>query len=130
MRRPGLLLALLLAGCGTLLETADGVAFLEIVHPSVTSLTVGETLQLEARALNARGEPVDVEVRWASADDFLAVDEQTGLVSAVEPGTGGRVQARTGSGSRSLFSDPVVLTVVAPPPPPPPPPSPPPTSPR
>jgi len=105
----------LVAGCGGLTETGDGVAFLEVVRPVTPVLAPGATLQLEAVALDARGEPVDAEIRWLSADAFLAVEEATGLVTALEPGVGGRIQARTGTGSRTLYSDLLLLDVVAPP---------------
>lgn len=108
--------ALLVAtACGSLTETEDGVAFLDVIRPVSTSLQVGATLQLEARALDARGQPVTAAIRWSSADDFLLVDESTGLVTAVAEGTGGRIQARTGTGSRALFSNFLTLTVVPPP---------------
>lgn len=124
MRRLGATLILLSAACGGLTETDDGVAFLDVQRPASTTLEVGETLQLVALALDARGEPVDAPIQWVSPDDFLAVDAETGLVTALAAGTNGRVQASTGAPPRQLFSDPVVLTVVEPPPPPPPPPAP------
>lgn len=105
--------AVLLAGCGGLTETEDGVAFLDILPPARTTLEVGETLQLVAVPLDARGEPVEAPVRWVSASDFLAVEEATGLVTALAEGTNGRVQASTGTTPRPLYSDPVTLTVVA-----------------
>lgn len=108
-------LLLLVAGCGSLTETEDGVAFLDVVRPVTTTLAPGATLQLTAVALDARGEPVDAEILWSSADAFLAVEEATGLVTALEPGVGGRIQARTGTGSRTLYSDLLLLTVAAPP---------------
>lgn len=114
MKGVAALLLLLITGCGGLTETEDGVVFLEVIRPPSTTLIVGATLQLEARALDARGDPVDAEVRWASADPFLAVEELTGLVTALDVGTGGRLQARTGSGSRTLYSDPITLTVIEP----------------
>jgi len=109
--------ALLLAaiGCGSLTATDDGVAFLEVVRPVSTTLDIGQTLQLEARALDARGQPVAAVILWASADPFLSVDEATGLVTALAGGTGGRIQARTGTGSGALFSDFLLLTVPLPP---------------
>lgn len=112
----------LLAACGGLTETADGVAFLDVVRPPSTTLEVGETLQLSALALDARGEPVDAAIRWTSGDPFLTVDETTGLVTGLAEGSEGRIQASTGTGSLTIYSDPLLLTVVAPPPPPPPPP--------
>jgi len=114
--RIGLAALLLIAACGSLTETEDGATFLDLVRPPITTLQTGDTLRLRATALNARGEPVEAVILWASADPFVAVDEATGLVTAVAPGTGGRVQARTGSGSRTLYSELILLTVVAPPP--------------
>lgn len=124
MRAPLTALALLALGCGSLTETEDGVTFLEVLPPARTTLAVGETLQLQARTLDARGEPVTAPVRWLSADAFLEVGELTGLVTARATGTGGRIQASTGSSPRVIVSDPLVLAVVAPAPSPPPPPSP------
>lgn len=120
--RPRLAIAaLLLASCGGLTETEDGVAFLDVIRPPSTTMQIGETLQLTARALDARGEPVEAPIRWISGNAFLAVDEVTGLVTGLAAGTGGRIQASTGTGSRAIVSDPLLLTVVEPPPPPPPP---------
>jgi hypothetical protein len=104
-----------LLACGGLTETEEGVAFLEVVPPTSPTLQVGATLQLEARALNARGEPVQAVILWSAADPFLSVEEATGLVSALTAGTGGRIQARTGTGTRTLYSDFIVLTVTEPP---------------
>ncbi len=104
-----------LLACGSLTETGDGVAFLEVAPPATSTLLVGATLQLEASALNARGEPVQAEILWSSADPFLSVEEATGLVSAVAAGTGGRIQARTGTGTRTLYSEFIRLTVTEPP---------------
>lgn len=111
--------ALLLAGCGGLTETADGVTFLDVVRPATTTLEVGATVQLTAVARDARGEPVDAPIRWISGNDFLAVDALTGVVTGLAEGTLGRIQASTGTGSQALYSDPLLLTVVAPAPPPP-----------
>lgn len=105
-----------LAACGSLTETEDGVAFLDVVRPAVTTVEVGATLQLQALALNARGEPVEAEVFWSTPDDFLSVEETSGLVTGLAVGTGGRVQARTGTGSRALYSDFLLITVTDPPP--------------
>ncbi len=116
--------ALCLVGCGGLTETGDGVTFLDVLRPASTTLEVGATVQLTAVARDARGEPVDAIIRWVSGDDFVAVDAVTGVVTALAEGTGGRIQASTGTGDRTIYSDPLLLTVVAPPPPPPPPPPP------
>ncbi len=113
---------LFLAGCGGLTETGEGVTFLDVIRPASTTLEIGATVQLRAIARDARGEPVDAIIRWVSGDDFVAVEEVTGVVTGLAEGTGGRIQASTGTGSETLYSDPVLLTVLAPPPPPPPPP--------
>lgn len=107
--------AALLAACGSLTETEDGVAFLDVLPPAQTTLEVGQTLQLVAIPLDARGEPVEAPVRWVSTATFLAVEESTGLVTALATGTNGRIQASTGTSPRLLFAEPVVLTVVEPP---------------
>lgn len=104
-----------LLACGSLTETEDGVAFLEVVPPTAPTLLVGATLQLEARALDARGEPVQAVILWSAADPFLSVEEATGLVSGLAAGNGGRIQARTGTGTRTLYSDFILLTVTEPP---------------
>jgi hypothetical protein len=99
----------ILLGCSSLDEGEAGVVSLEITAPSALSLEVGEQLQLTAVALNADGEAVDVPVTWRTPDATLTVDEPTGLVTGVSPGTG-RVQAAAGSLSSDLLS----LTVLAP----------------
>jgi hypothetical protein len=96
----------LVLGCSDLTEGAGGVVELEIRVPAVTSVEVGEVVQLSARALDQDGNPVDVPISWR-ADAFLTVDE-TGLVTGAAPGTG-QVQAFVGS----LSSTRVPLTVIA-----------------
>lgn len=118
--RPGFLALLLLSACGGLTATEDGAAFLDVIRPASTTLETGATLQLQAVARDARGEPVAATISWSAADPFVSVDEATGVVTAVAPGTGGRVQARTGSGASVLYSELLLFTVVAPTPPPPP----------
>ena len=95
-------------GCSNLTEGAGGVVELEIRQPAVTTIEVGQTLQLSARALNRDGDPVDVPITWLTPDSTLTVDDQ-GLVTGVAPGPG-QVQAIAGS----LASARVSLTVVVP----------------
>jgi uncharacterized protein YjdB len=102
-----LITSALLFGCSNLTEGAGGVVALEITQPPVTTIEVGQTLQLSARALNRDGDPVDVPITWSTADTTLTVDAQ-GLVTGIAPGPG-RVQALTGSLASALVS----LTVVA-----------------
>ena len=94
-------------GCSNLTEGAGGVVELEIRQPAVTTIEVGETVQLSARALNRDGDPVNVPISWRTPDATLTVDDQ-GLVTGVVPGTG-QVQAFAGS----LASARVSLTVIA-----------------
>lgn len=112
--RLGLGCLLLLAACGGLTPTEDGATFLDVVRPVSTTLVTGATLQLTATARDARGEPVEAVILWSAADDFLTVDEFSGLVTAVAAGTGGRVQARTGTGTATLYSDILTFTVTDP----------------
>lgn len=107
----GALLAALLAGCGHLPTTEDGVAFLEIVPPASLNVEVGGTLRFVARALDRDGQPIDVVVTWRTPDTTISVDE-TGLVTGLAVGTG-RVQAAVGESER-LVSDFFSVVVKAP----------------
>jgi len=84
------------------------VVALEITQPAVTTIEVGDTLRLSARALNRDGDPVDVPITWTTADATLTVDPQ-GLVTGIAPGPG-RVQALTGSLGSALVSLTVIVT--------------------
>jgi hypothetical protein len=88
----------------------DHVIALEIPSPP-SSIVVGDTVRLTARALNAMGTPVpDVTIRWAVVDTGVTgfTLDESGLVTATAPDTG-RVQARVDD----LRSDPIQLKVVA-----------------
>jgi len=111
-RLRGALLAALLAGCGKLTTTPDGVAYLEIIAPATLTLDVGATLQFAARALDGNGEPVDVQLTWRTPDTTISVDE-TGLVTGLSAGSG-RVQAAVGDSQR-LVSEFLSVTVKEPP---------------
>jgi hypothetical protein len=93
-------------GCGNLTEGDGGVVKLEIRVPALTSVEVGETLQLSARALDSDGNPVDIPIDWRTADATLTVDD-TGVVTGVAAGAG-QVQAFAGS----LASARIALTVL------------------
>jgi Bacterial Ig-like domain (group 2) len=108
-----LIASALALGCSNLTEGAGGVVELEISQPAVTTIEVGQTLQLSARALDRNGDPVAVPITWVTSDATLTVD-QTGLVTGVTPGTG-LVQAFAGT----LASTRVSVTVTAAPAPPP-----------
>jgi hypothetical protein len=93
-------------GCSDLTEGAGGVVELEISVPAVSSLEVGEALQLSARALDRDGNPVSVPISWLASTATITVDD-TGRVTGVAPGPG-QVQAFAGS----LASSPIPLTVI------------------
>ena len=93
-------------GCSDLTEGAGGLVELEIRQPAITTVAVGDTLRLSARALDKDGNPVAVAITWLTPDTTLTVDN-FGLVTGVWPGTG-QVQAFAGS----LASAQVSLTVV------------------
>ena len=95
-------------GCSDLTEGAGGVVELEISTPATSTLEVGETLQLSARALDKDGNAVAVPVTWRVTDPTISVDAATGIITGVAPGTG-RVQAFAGS----LGSESVSFNVIA-----------------
>jgi hypothetical protein len=93
-------------GCSDLAEGTGGVVQLEIRVPEVTSVEVGETLQLSALALDRDGNPVSTPISWRTSDATLTVDD-AGVVTGVAAGTG-QVQAFAGS----LASERIGLTVI------------------
>jgi uncharacterized protein YjdB len=101
-----LITSALALGCSDLTEGAGGVVELEIQQPAVTTIEVGQTLQLSARALDRDGNPVAVPITWRTADVTLTVND-SGLVTGISPGPG-QVQAFAGS----LASARVSLTVI------------------
>ena len=105
----GLLPLLVVLGCSSLEEGDTIVVQLEVVSPSSLTIEVGGQVQLSARALNANGETIEAPVTWRTADPTVTVDEATGLVTGISPGTG-RVQAASGS----LSSDFLSFNVLAP----------------
>ena len=108
MSRWAHLLSLLAAtACSGLDEGERGVVAIEVQIPQLTTLEVGEQVQLVARALDADGQVVDAAIAWRSSSGAVTVDG-TGIASAAEPGTA-EVQATVGS----LASDRVPFTVLA-----------------
>ncbi len=106
-RWAALITFVLVLGCSSLTEGANGVVEVEIRQPAITSIQVGQTLQLTASALNKDGDPVNVAITWLATDTTLIVDA-TGLVTGVAPGTG-QVQAFAGTFSSARLA----LTVTA-----------------
>jgi hypothetical protein len=99
-------------GCSDLTEGAGGVVALEIVVPTVSTIEVGATLQLTARAVDKDDNTVAAPITWQAADPTLTVNE-TGLITGVSVGPG-RVQAFTGSLASPIVSFTVTAPVVPP----------------
>lgn len=99
---------LVLAGCGNLPVTGDGVVALEVTIPSPLTLEEGQSRQLTARALDAQGQEVTAEIRWRTPDETVVVDELTGVVTGAAPAGTGRVQATLGT----LRSDLITFTLI------------------
>ena len=108
MRSTVLAMLLLLSACGNLPVTGDGVVALEVTVSSSLTLAEGQSRQLTARALDARGEEVVAEIRWRTPDETLTVEELTGVVTAAAASGVGRVQATLGT----LRSDLITFTLV------------------
>ena len=66
-------------------------------------------MTLSAQALGKDGNPVDAPITWRAPDSTLTVDETTGVITGVSPGTG-RVQAFAGSLSSALLQFTVTAT--------------------
>jgi hypothetical protein len=99
-----------LAACSDFADQGGGVIAVEVRAPQRTSIVVGDTVRLSARALDRNGDSVAAAIVWRSADSVLAVDSASGLVVGSFPGVG-RVQAFLGT----LASPLVQLQVTAPP---------------
>lgn len=97
--RPGLVLVALTLGCGNLAGgNLDRTVAIDILGSLTPEVEEGDSLQLQARAVDARGDTVpDAVIVWAivdTGDVGFTIDASTGLVVASHPGTG-RVVART-----------------------------------
>jgi Bacterial Ig-like domain (group 2) len=102
-----LLSLILVAACSGLDEGDGGVVAVEVEIPEITTIEVGEQVQVVARALDVNGAVVDVPLEWQSSTAAVTVDA-TGLVTGVEPGEA-NVQAFSGN----LPSEPVQFDVLA-----------------
>ena len=108
MTRGARLLSLaLVAACSGLDEGEGGVVAVEVEVPELTTIEVGQQVQVVARALDVNGAVVDVPLEWQSSAAAVTVDG-TGLVTGVQPGEA-NVQAFSGN----LPSEPVQFDVVA-----------------
>lgn len=113
MTRAGtaLLLAALLAGCGSLQPNDAGVSTLEVRPPACDGVELGTTIDLQARTFNQRGDSVDAAVWWRTPDPaVLEVDSATGRTTGRAVSDTARVQALVGA-SDPLISDFIRLVV-------------------
>jgi hypothetical protein len=102
--RPLLMALAALAGCSNLTEEG-GIAALEIRVPRPATVEVGQTIQLNARALDRQGDSVAVAVVWLTPDTAATLTPD-GRLTGRTAGSA-RVQAEVGS----LVSDFVIFTV-------------------
>jgi Bacterial Ig-like domain (group 2) len=102
-----LLTLLVVTACSGLDEGEGGVVAIEVETPAVSTLEVGDQVQVVARALDADGQAVAVAIDWRSTSEAVTVDD-TGLVTGVQPGTA-QVLASVGT----LASEPLDFTVAA-----------------
>ena len=103
----------LLAGCGSLPTTGEGVAILEIRPPASLTINVGDSLRMGARALDKAGKPLDIPIHWRTPDTTVSVGDTSGVVIGLFVGPG-RVQAFLADSG--LVSDFITVTVQAKPP--------------
>jgi hypothetical protein len=99
-----------IAACSDFADQGGGVIAIEVRTPQQSSLVVGDTVRLSARAVDREGDSVAAALVWRSADSVLGVDSASGIVVGRFPGLG-RVQAFVGT----LASPLVQLQVTAPP---------------
>lgn len=98
-------LGVLLVACGSLPDVGDGVVALELHPPASLTLTVPESITLQARALDVNGNAVaGAPVYWRTPDTtIVSLDSVSGVLVARLPGTA-RVQARVGSLASEILS--------------------------
>jgi len=102
-------LAVVLAACSDLSSTGKGVVALRVLLPSPAAVEPGDTLPLQAQALDIDGDTIPgAEIFWRTPDTAaLDMVDSVGLVTTALTSGTGRVQARVGS----LFSDLQTLTI-------------------
>ncbi len=105
MTRPGVLAAtMLLAGCSMLPAVDHGVVAIELRTPAAVTLAQGDTLQLQARALDAGGDSVAAAIVWRTLDTALvSLDSTTGQLVALSDTGRAKVQAAAGTLSSALI---------------------------
>lgn len=100
--------------CSEITGDFDRIVAIEIVGSTSPSLEEGDTLQLRARAISAKGDSVpDAGLWWVlldvdSGQVGFTIDSASGVVSSYGAGSG-RVQARV----ENLFTSAITITVLA-----------------
>ena len=109
MRLPVVAL-LALAGCSSVSNNDDGIAFLEVRGGVNSALERDVPLQLHGVARNAAGDSVGIPIVWLTRDTaIVTLDSTLGVIQAkLDTGTV-RVQATT-RGKSPLATDPSALT--------------------
>ncbi|HEU5358723.1 MAG TPA: hypothetical protein VFU45_06375 [Gemmatimonadales bacterium] len=100
--------AAMAAACSHLSSGTSPVAIQLVLHQPY-ELEVGDTVQLNAYALDEAGDSVGAPIIWRAPDTTVTVDSLTGRATAAYPSSTGRIQARTGS----LVSDVVTFSTYA-----------------
>ena len=94
--------------CGSLPADSEGVVSLEVITPDVSTLPLGQSLTLRARARNLQGDSVAATVYWRTPDTALvALDTTTGVVVARASSGSARIQAHVGT----LISNVITITL-------------------
>jgi trimeric autotransporter adhesin len=101
----------------TITVTAREVASVEIT-PVAISLRVGRTTSLQARALDAEGQPLtDRTITWSSGNPSIATVTSQGVVTAVAPGATtitATSDGRTGQAAVTITPEPVATVTLTP----------------
>lgn len=117
------------AACGSLPDAGHGIVALQIITPDTANgvgcttstsclLPSGDTLTLQARALDLSGDSVAADVVWTTPDSALiVVGAASGVITSLSD-TGGvaRVQASVGTLHSGIISITLVADTMTPPP--------------
>ncbi len=95
-----------LLSCSDITEAGSAIVQVEVLAPLITTLDVGDTTRILARALDRDGQVVPTTIDWVALDTTVQID-QTGLARGDFIGLA-RIQARNGT----LISNTVNLTVI------------------
>ena len=100
-------LAMIVVACSNLPADGDGVVALEVRSPLAITMKAGESVTLQAQALDRSGAPVAAAILWSTADTTITLDATSGIVTALQGTGSARVQAAVGN----LRSELIVITL-------------------